>query len=228
MIFKTYLKGQLTYQEALDLQIEAFSERVDRRKRHLPLPEDIVFCVEHRPVYTLGKHGDFSHLLMSETQLHDEGIEFVRIERGGDITYHGPGQLTVYPIIDLQRYGLGVKDYVWLLEETVIRIIARYGIRGERIEGKTGVWVGKDTPGERKISAIGVKCSRHVAMHGFALNVQGDISGFSGIVPCGLSKGVTSISLETGEEEDMEEVALAVKEELTSLLQPRIPAPGIP
>lgn len=186
------------YAEVLGIQLREFSERIACKRDGRPLPEDVVFFVEHSPVYTLGRRGLSSHLLLSEVDLRARGIEFVEIGRGGDITYHGPGQLTVYPILDLQRLRLGVKDYVALLEDAVIESIARFGIRGEKIPGRTGVWIGKGTPAERKISAIGIKCSRFVTMHGFALNVGPDLSPFSGIVPCGLSQGVTSISAETG------------------------------
>lgn len=194
------------YEEVLKMQTALFEERVECRKNGIPLPGDVVMFVEHRPVYTLGRHGDASHLLLDPQTLRERGIEFVNIGRGGDITYHGPGQLTVYPIVDLQRLGLGVKDYVTLLEETVIRTVAEYGVKGERIEGLTGVWIDKGRSNERKICAIGIRCSRNVAMHGFALNVGKDLSSFSGIVPCGLAKGVTSISLEAGYDVELDEV----------------------
>lgn len=186
----------LPYREVLALQEKEFNARVDARRSGLEIPEDTVFLVEHAPVYTIGKHGDISHLLLSDQFLRDKNIEFYEINRGGDITYHGPGQLTVYPIVDLLRLHIGVKQYVHLLEQAVIDSIAEFGLRGERIEGKTGVWIGKGTPRERKISAIGVKCSRFITMHGLALNVGRDLSGFSGIVPCGLPQNVTSIGHE--------------------------------
>lgn len=226
MILKKIIRGGLSYREILGLQCQEFEKRVDCRKRNHPLPEDIIFFVEHKPVYTLGRHGHLSNLLLDADSLSKKGIEFVEIDRGGDITYHGPGQLTVYPVIDMQRYGLGVKDYVGLLEESVIRTIASYGISGERIDGKTGVWIGKGTYRERKISAIGVRCSRFVTMHGMALNVGSDMAAFSGIVPCGLPQGVTSVSLECGREVDLSEVIERMWDELTGLLLPRIPARG--
>lgn len=223
MIEKISIRQSMSYGEILKLQTEEFDRRVICRKDSIPLPGDVVFFVEHRPVYTIGRHGDRSHLLLSPNILSSRDIEYVEIGRGGDITYHGPGQLTVYPILDLQRYRLGVKDYVHLLEEIVIMTIGEFGLRGERIEGRTGVWIGKGTDRERKISAIGIKCSRHVSMHGFALNVGKDLSLFSGIVPCGLSQGVTSISLETGIEETIDGVEEILWKNLTSLLLPRIP-----
>ena len=215
------------YAEVLGIQFREFSERIACRRDGRPLPGDVVFFVEHGPVYTLGRRGLSSHLLLSEADLRARGIEFVEIGRGGDITYHGPGQLTVYPVLDLQRLRLGVKDYVALLEDVVIESIARFGIRGGKIPGRTGVWIGKGTPAERKISAIGSKCSRFVSMHGFALNVGPDLSPFSGIVPCGLSQGVTSVSAETGRVVSIDEVMPVVAEVLSRRLNSGSPPPRI-
>lgn len=227
MIERISIRRTGSYENVLALQTEEFDRRVECRKNGIPLPGDVVFFVEHNPVYTLGRHGDFSHLLLPPAERARKGIEFCWIGRGGDITYHGPGQLTVYPVLDLLRYRLGVKDYVSLLEETVMETLRVYGVAGKRIDGKTGVWVGM--PGaERKICAIGIKCGRHVSMHGFALNVGSDISAFSGIVPCGLTLGVTSLSLEVGREVDMDEVEERLWESLTRLLQLRIPSPENP
>jgi lipoyl(octanoyl) transferase len=162
-------------------------------------------------------------MLLNPTDLERRGIEFVQIERGGDITYHGPGQLVVYPILDMQKYSLGVKSYIDLLEETIIRVIAKYGIKGERVEGATGVWIDVGTPRERKICAIGVKCSRFVTMHGLALNVNTDLSYFSAINPCGfIDKGVTSISRELGHDIDMIEVKDLFKSIFIHLLSDRV------
>lgn len=234
MIKKITLRRSLSYSEILNLQTSEFEKRIECRKNGIPLPEDVVFFVEHRPVYTIGKHGDPSHLLLSKERLESLGTEYVEIGRGGDITYHGPGQLTVYPILDLQRYRLGIKEYVSILEETVIRTIKDYGIAGERIEGRTGVWIDRGRASERKICAIGIKCSRYVSMHGFALNVGPDLHGFAGIIPCGLPQGVTSISLEAAQnkpEFDIPPVDILMNEvenklflHLTSLLQLRIPS----
>lgn len=222
MIEKLSIRQSLSYTEVLTLQTAEFEKRVECRKNGTPMPGDVVFFVEHKPVYTIGKHGDISHLLMPQNLLKERGIEFVEIGRGGDITYHGPGQLTVYPILDLQRYRLGVKDYVNLLEETVIRSLTDYGLSGCRIEGRTGVWLGKGTPKERKICAIGVKCSRYVTMHGFAFNVGSDMSAFSGIVPCGLSQGVTSLALEKeGQQFSLDDVESHLWRHLTELLGKR-------
>ena len=224
MISKISIHLQSPYEEILQIQQKEFEKRIECRKSGISLPGDVVLFVEHFPVYTLGRHGNRAHLLMSEKDRAERGIEYVETNRGGDITYHGPGQLTVYPIIDLMRYRIGIKDYVWLLEECVIMTIKDYAIQGERIEGRTGVWIGKGTDSERKICAIGIRCSRHVTMHGFALNVAGSIPYFSGIVPCGLSQGVTSISLEAGSEVEIMEVENKVWKNLTYLLQLRIPS----
>lgn len=194
--------GLIPYREAWDLQKKLQKGLIDAKNE--PEAEENLLLVEHPPVFTLGKHGHAENMLVSEEKLAAQGIEFVRIERGGDITFHGPGQLVAYPIIDLQRHHLGVKDYVNILEEAVIRTIAEYGITGERVEGATGVWIGKGTPRERKICAIGVKCTRFVTMHGLAINVNTDLRYFGAINPCGfIDKGVTSIQMETGEEADM-------------------------
>lgn len=215
------------YREILEIQEREFQKRVNLRKSGQALPEDLLLITEHLPVYTLGKHGKETNMLVPDQYLDQNGIDFVKINRGGDITYHGPGQLTVYPIIDLQRYRLGVKEYVNLLEETVIRTLSSYGIKGERVEGATGVWIDVSTPKERKISAIGIKCSRFVTMHGLSLNVGSDLSGFSRINPCGfIDKGVTSLSIECQREIDIMEVGKKLEEEFIRLLQLRIPSQG--
>lgn len=160
------------------------------------IPE-VIMVGEHSPVYTIGFHGDIANLIVDERNLKELGCECIRIERGGDITFHGPGQLILYPIIDLIRHKLGVKEYVEILEECVIRLLREYGISGERISGATGVWIGKGSEAERKICAIGVKISHGVTMHGLALNVDTDLRFFSKINPCGFTnKGVTSMSNE--------------------------------
>ena len=221
---KIYHFRRFPYEEMLEKQQHEFRKRVECRKEGREMPDDLIFIVEHLPVYTLGKHGDPANLTVPEAVLKQLDIELHRIERGGDITYHGPGQLTVYPIIDMTRYKLGVKSYINLLEEAVIQTVKEYGIEGKRIEGATGVWI-KDEKGERKISAIGVKCSRFVTMHGLALNVGRDLSGFMRINPCGfIDKGVTSIEVETGRNIDLEEVAGVLSNHLTRLLRLHIPS----
>lgn len=208
------------YGETLALQKNEFEGRIKSRKRGEALAEDLVIFAEHKPVYTLGRHADESNLLLPEALLKAHGAGVYRIDRGGDITYHGPGQLTVYPILDLQRLRLGVKDYVYALEEAVILTISGYGIKGERVEGATGVWIDAGTPRERKISAIGIRCSRHVSMHGLSLNVGRDLSGFAAINPCGFTdKGVTSISTETGRNIGIDEVKERLELNLRALLE---------
>lgn len=193
-------EGTKTYSELLLKQREIFSEMVARKKAGLPIEEEVILLVEHFPVITLGKHAKESNVLFNQGYLSRRGVEMFHIERGGDVTYHGPGQLVAYPLLDLEHHRLGVKDYVALLEEAVIRTLADFGIHGGRVPGASGVWIGADTPFERKICALGVKCSRYVTMHGLALNVNTDMSGFKLINPCGFfDKGVTSMAIELGE-----------------------------
>lgn len=199
--------GTVAYGEMLQRQKSLFDAMVDRKKTGLPAGSDTLILVEHEPVFTIGRHGKESNMLVSEQYLASRGIELVHIGRGGDITFHGPGQLVAYPVIDMQRHSLGVKQYIWCLEEAVIRTLADYGIRGERVDGATGVWIDKALPSERKICAIGVKCSRFVTMHGLALNVNTDLSYFTAINPCGFTdKGVTSIERELGRKVPMDDV----------------------
>ena len=162
---------------------ERLLEKVKAEKAGNKIPENHLLFVEHDPVYTLGKSGNEANMLISAIQLRAKHAEFIKVDRGGDITFHGPGQLVVYPVIHLESFGLGVKDYVDRLEEVVIRTIASFGIQGFRLAGATGVWLEPDTPRARKICAIGVKCSRYVTMHGFALNVNTDLNYFNYIHP---------------------------------------------
>lgn len=213
-------EGIKDYGEMLARQREVFSAMVERKKIGLPIDEEYLFLVEHNPVVTLGKHAKENNVLFSEEMLRERGVEVFHIERGGDVTYHGPGQLVAYPIIDLERHHLGVKDYVNLLEETVIRTIAEFGVKGERVPGASGVWIDVGTPFERKICALGVKCSRFITMHGLALNVNTDLSGFSLINPCGFTdKGVTSIARELGHAVDMKEVKKRIESNFKNLLK---------
>ena len=199
--------GISPYREIWEKQ-KAFQETlISKKKRKLPIGEEHLLIGEHFPVYTLGFHGNESNMLVNTSELSARGCEFIRIERGGDITFHGPGQVILYPIIDLEHRSLGVKNYVSILEESVISLLKEFGIKGERVEGATGVWIGKDTKSERKICAIGVKISRSVTMHGLALNVNTDLDAFSAINPCGfINKGVTSMQKEVGKEVDMNTV----------------------
>lgn len=176
---------------------EELMEEIKREKQKGEGVTNYLLLVEHDPVYTLGKSGDAGNMLISESQLKIRQAELIKVDRGGDITFHGPGQLVVYPVLDLESFGWGVKTYVEKLEEVVIRTLEEYGIAGERVEGATGVWLDAGLPGERKICAIGVKCSRYVTMHGFALNGNTDLNYFNYIHPCGfVDKGVTSLQKE--------------------------------
>ena len=188
--------GLKDYKETLDLQTQLFQTLVDEKKEGKEGNEYILIG-EHPPVITLGRRAKESNILVNETSLLSKGIKTYHIGRGGDVTYHCPGQMIVYPILDLERHNLGVKDYVNLLEESIIRLLENYGLKSGRVEGASGVWVGKGTKEERKICAIGIKCSRFCTMHGLALNVSSDLSGFSMINPCGFQdKGVTSLQRE--------------------------------
>ena len=199
--------GITSYRTIWEKQKSLQEKLVGLKKDKYSINDEVVMIGEHSPVYTLGFHGDAANLLIDENSLKSKGCECIRIERGGDITFHGPGQLILYPIIDLEKRGLGVKKYINILEESVIRVLNDYGIKGERVEGATGVWIDSATPHERKICAIGVKISRSITMHGLALNVNTDLSWFSAINPCGfIDKGVTSIRKEIGIEVDMNEV----------------------
>ncbi len=203
--------GRMPYKEAWEKQQVLFQEKIDFKSKVVSrkseeIQQDFIL-VEHEPVYTLGKHGKESNMLISEERLKQIGSELFHIDRGGDITYHGPGQITGYPIFDLEALGIGLKTYIHTLEEMIIRVIADYGIIGTRVEGATGVWLDAGTPKERKICAIGVRASRFVTMHGFALNVNTDLRYFSYINPCGFTdRGVTSIAQELGREVPIEEV----------------------
>lgn len=198
--------GRRPYREIWDFQKELQEKVKSAKLGGTPFVHYLLF-VEHAPVYTLGKSGNETNMLLNGLQLRAKQAEFIKVDRGGDITFHGPGQWVVYPVFDLESFALGVKEYVFYLEEVVIRTIAGYGIKGERLEGATGVWIDVGTSRERKICAIGVKCSRYVTMHGFALNVNTDLNYFNYIHPCGfVDKGVTSMEKETGRTLDMEEV----------------------
>lgn len=194
-------------EEALRTDGDCGAEWLRRAAEEDPQLAGEVLLVEHPPVYTLGKSGHAENLLVSREALEAAGARFFHIDRGGDITFHGPGQLVVYPILDLERLGIGLRDYINALEEAVIRTVARYGITAGRIHGASGVWIDPDGRRPRKICAIGVRSSRYVTMHGFALNVTTDLGWFSRINPCGFTdRGVASIASETGRTPDMEEV----------------------
>lgn len=194
--------GRVGYAEALALQ-QAVQERLIDAKQQpgdALRPPHVLLLVEHPPVYTLGKSGDAANLLLSEDALRARGASFHRVGRGGDITFHGPGQLVAYPLLDLGRFYTDLHRYLRDLEAVVIRTCAGDGLTGRRIEGRTGVWIGPDARGpERKICAMGVRCSRWTTMHGLALNLTTDLTFFDHIVPCGIAdRGVTSLAAETG------------------------------
>lgn len=193
--------GEIPYNDAWQRQEEMMQTQVTRKMNGQPTENTLVFC-HHPHVYTLGKSGKATNMLLD-----DGTIPFVKTNRGGDITYHGPGQITGYPIFDIETFNLGLKNYIYNVEECIIRTIALYGIVGERLEGATGVWIEAHTPRARKICAIGVRASHFVTMHGFALNVNTDLTYFQRINPCGfVDKGVTSIAREVGHEVDYEVV----------------------
>lgn len=199
--------GITDYREAWDRQKELFDAAVSAKLAAVKPQNTLVFC-EHPPVITIGKSGDKANLLFAPERLAQRGVSFYEIDRGGDVTFHGPGQIVGYPIFDLEQFHLGLKQYIALLEESIIRLLALYGLKGERLESATGVWLDTDNPQRtRKICAIGVRSSRYITMHGFALNVNTDLSYFSLIHPCGfIDKGVTSLQNELGHPLNMEVV----------------------
>ena len=210
--------GLIPYEEAWNRQREWFNEVVAAKQAGQPCHNRIVLC-EHPPVYTLGRSGKASNMLLGEEQLKRVGATLYHIDRGGDITYHGPGQLVCYPILNLEDFSLGLRDYIYVLEEAVIRVCATYGIVAGRLEKATGVWLEGDTPRARKICAMGVHASHFVTMHGLALNVNTDLRYFSYIHPCGfVDKGVTSLQKELHREVSMEEVKNCLCAELFALL----------
>lgn len=210
--------GIAPYRTVWERQHKLRDSLVERKIEKLPPGDEYLLIGEHTPVYTLGFHGNADNLLVTDSMLRNRGCECIRIERGGDITYHGPGQLIVYPIIDLQTHGLGVKAYIDLLEESVIRLLNCYGIKGQRVQGATGVWLDKDTPHERKICAIGVKVTRGITMHGLALNVNTDLTAFEAINPCGfVDRGVTSLAVELGHPVNIADIKARLAELLIQL-----------
>lgn len=213
-------KDTWEYQESLFKDILDLKIRNRREELGLQTPNYFLF-VEHPHVYTLGKSGDFNNLLLSEKELEGKGATFYKINRGGDITYHGPGQIVGYPILDLENFFTDIHKYLRFLEEVFIRVLADYGLTATRSEGETGVWLGVGTPFARKICALGVRASRWVTMHGFALNVNADLGYFDNIIPCGIrGKSVTSLNVELGlEEVDVEEVKEKIKKHFTELFE---------
>ncbi|PTM03269.1 MAG: lipoyl(octanoyl) transferase [Bacteroidetes bacterium] len=206
--------GIIDYQEAWDYQEKLFDATVQRKfnnrklavEEQIPTENHLLFC-EHPPVYTLGKSGKMEHLLVNEKELAEMNATMYKINRGGDITFHGPGQLVGYPILDLDNFFPDIHKYLRYLEEVFIKILADYNLKGERSPGETGVWLDVGKSSARKMLALGVRASRWVTMHGWAFNVNTDLSYFNKIVPCGIhDKAVTSLALELGREVDFNEI----------------------
>ncbi|MBN8695084.1 MAG: lipoyl(octanoyl) transferase LipB [Bacteroidetes bacterium] len=218
--------GLIDYKKAWDYQEEVFNEIVQTKiENRTALPDQqrstsnyLLFC-EHPHVYTLGKSGHESNLLVNDQQLKEKNATYYKINRGGDITYHGPGQIVGYPILDLDNFFTDIHKYLRFLEEMVIRTLAEYGIESGRSKGETGVWLNVEDPVKaRKICAMGVRASRWVTMHGFALNVNADLSYFGNIIPCGIvDKAVTSMDKELGAKVDQEEVKEKLKKHFADL-----------
>ena len=220
--------GLLDYQQAWDRQEQVFAETVQAKTRNrnnntdYPVNNHLIF-VEHPHVYTLGKSGKPENLLLDEAGLADKHATYYKINRGGDITYHGPGQIVAYPILDLDNFFTDIHLYLRTLEEAVILTLAEYGIQSGRYDGYTGVWLDADNERARKICAMGVRCSRWVTMHGLAFNVNTDLSYFKNIVPCGIDdKDVTSMERELGFKPDIEEVKQKLKLNIGSLFEMEI------
>lgn len=220
--------GLIDYQEAWDYQTKLFETSVQQKIANRKLPQSeqkqtenhLLFCY-HPHVYTLGKSGDENHLLIRERMLADKGATFYKINRGGDITYHGPGQIVGYPILDLDHFFTDIHKYLRFLEEAVIKTLAEYDVIGGRVDGLTGVWIDGDEPSKaRKICAMGVKCSRWVTMHGFAMNVNTNLDYFNYIVPCGIQdKAVTSLEKELGKPVEIKEVEEKLKYHLSKIFE---------
>jgi len=215
--------GLIDYKKCWDYQEELFAEilavkSANRKGNKTEATKNHLILCEHPHVYTLGKSGDEKNLLVNENYLKSRGATFHKINRGGDITYHGPGQIVGYPILDLDNFFTDIHKYLRFLEEAVILTLKEYGLASERSPGETGVWFDVGTPKARKICALGVKSSRWVTMHGFAFNVNSDLSYFGNIIPCGITdKSVTSLQQELGGEINMEEVKNKIKSHLVDL-----------
>jgi lipoyl(octanoyl) transferase len=217
--------GLIDYKEAWDYQEKLLKEAIDlkiafRNGQTTEIPHNYLLFCQHPDVYTLGKSGKPEHLLLNEEQLAEKEASYYKINRGGDITYHGPGQLVVYPIFDLEQFFTDIHKYMRFLEEAVIRTLADFGIESGRVEGLTGVWIEGTTDRARKICAMGVKCSRWVTMHGIGFNVNTDLNYFSNIIPCGIDdKAVTSMQQELERKIDIEEVSTKLLKHISDLFE---------
>jgi lipoyl(octanoyl) transferase len=215
--------GLIDYKQAWDFQEELLKKAVDlkisnRKNETNFIPEQHLLFCEHPHVYTLGKSGAQENLLLDEAHLQDIDAQFYKINRGGDITYHGPGQLVMYPILDLEQFFTDIHKYMRYLEEAVIKTLAHFQITATRYDGLTGVWIDAQTPRARKICAMGVKCSRWITMHGIALNVHPDLGYFGNIVPCGIQdKAVTSMAQELGRQISVQEVQEVLLKEMSAV-----------
>jgi lipoyl(octanoyl) transferase len=223
--------GLVDYKTCWNYQENLFNETIAQKIANRGLPEsekiqtkNYLLFVEHPHVYTLGKSGNEKNLLLNEEALAEKDATYYRINRGGDITYHGPGQLVAYPILDLDNFFTDIHKYLRLLEETIILTLAEYGVKGERSKGETGVWIEpNDLLKARKICAMGVRCSRWVTMHGWGCNVNSDLDYFNNIIPCGINdKAVTSLKKELGREVDMQEIKERLKKNFAELFDARI------
>ena len=212
--FKLLDWGLIEYNQAWQKQEEIFNRTILNKQNNQSTENYLILC-EHPHVYTLGKSGDENNLLLNYIQLQAKDAQFVKTNRGGDITYHGPGQIVGYPIFDLENFGIGLKQYIYNIEEAIILTLQKYNIKGERLQSASGVWLDVGKPNCRKICAIGVRSSKFVTMHGFALNANTQLEYFNHINPCGFTdKGVTSIKKEIGSEVDL----ILLKEELKTFL----------
>ncbi|CAM1360515.1 lipoyl(octanoyl) transferase [Tenacibaculum soleae] len=217
--------GQKDYKETWDYQTQLLDTIVSLKREKRNSTQEIVtpnhfLFVEHPHVYTLGKSGDMSNLLLNEEKLKEKKATFYKINRGGDITYHGPGQIVGYPILDLENFFTDIHKYLRLLEEAIILTIAEYGLKGERSDGETGVWLDVGTPFARKICAMGIRASRWVTMHGFALNVNVNLGYFDNIIPCGIrGKAVTSMEVELGKKVSEEEIKQKILKHFKDLFE---------
>jgi lipoyl(octanoyl) transferase len=220
--------GLMDYKACWDYQEKLFNETVNLKISNRYLPEEkqiptknYLLFVEHPHVYTLGKSGDEKNLLLNEKQLLDKHANYYKINRGGDITYHGPGQLVAYPILDLDNFFTDIHKYLRLLEETIILTLKEYGVESGRSKGETGVWLdAEDKFKARKICAMGVRCSRWVTMHGWGFNVNSDLNYFNNIIPCGINdKAVTSLNKELGRDVDMQEIKEKLKKNFSNLFE---------
>ena len=215
--------GLMSYREAWDFQEELFAKIIEekmmlRKNPEASQPQNYLLLVEHPPVFTLGKSGKEEHVVTDEATLKSLGAEVIPVNRGGDITFHGPGQIVVYPLLDLDQFFTDIHKYLRYLEEAVIQVLAHYGLQGGRSSGETGVWLDAEGHNPRKICAMGVRAARWVTMHGLAFNINTDLNWFNHIIPCGIQgKAVASLHTELGREINMQEVQVLLTEKLKEL-----------